>query len=343
MLRLLFLSLPLLSTEAFLIYLPHEKGITSFNRGLFDSLLTTRKRNNYLTAIIYGWDGDEDEEEETTAYTPVPYLDVESEIGPDECSPDQLGLAQSLTADPNRIGSFARLATAFSPPERGIGIQDIEHVEVTCVRENQIELEAVLCENMGCVSLSVPIKFPNECSGNWIDSGCVIQNLNDLDSKAEAFLRHETASADENFDLDELSQLNEMVPLPDWWVPPENNANLVADCENIRSLLNEAEFQDEIVVLAQNGLQQHLFGQRKNDYSVQRAKVAVVGPAGILLKVAAIDFSTNGSIQYMDVVYPFGGEPARDVEVLRALVLGVIAAADDNRTSHMYTNKSFRD
>lgn len=228
-------------------------------------------------------------------------------------------------------------------PERGIGIQDIERVEVTCVRENQIELEAILCENLGCVSLSVPIKFPNECSdGNWVDSGCVVQNLKVLDSQAESFL--ETTSSGlgledlTGVDLDELCLLNEKVVLPSWWIPPECDETLAADCDSIRSLLNEDEFHRDIVALAQDGLQHHAVGQN-GDYLVQKARVAAVGPAGICLKVAALYRYGGDNLQYMDVVYPFGGEPVRDVESLRAVVLGAIAAAEDKRPSHVYNNQ----
>jgi len=290
-----------------------------------------------LSAIIYGWDDDDSDE----ADEGVPFYSAsESEFGVQQCPPEGIAVAESLMRDPNRMGSFARLAAAFSPPERGVGITDIERVEVLCVRENQIELEAILCENSGCVSLSVPIKFPNDCGRQWLDSGCVIQNLDVLDTKAESFLVDMNAQASLNgmsgAELDELCLLNEKIPLPSWWVPPECDANLAADCDNIKSLLNEAEFHQDIVALAQDGLAHHAVGQT-GDYQVQRAKVVAVGPAGVCLKVAAIQFSQPGrGQQYMDVVYPFGGDPVTDVKELRASVLGAIAAAEDKRPPQGY-------
>jgi hypothetical protein len=296
------------------------------------STISGASASSQLSAIIYGWDGEDTEEEDTSA-SPS-YFGFGSEFGSESCPPEGMAVAESLTNDQGRMGSFARLAVAFSPPERGISIQDIERVEVTCVRENRIELEAMLCENTGCVSLSVPIQFPTDC-GEWIDSGCVVQNLDALDTRAESVLVNTMQSNNElnldNADLDELCLLNENVAYPSWWVPPECDANLIADCDTIKALLNEAEFHREIVALAQDGLGHHVVGQ-SGDYQVQRAKVAVIGPAGICLKVAALQQSQPGrGLQYMDVVYPFGGEPVRDAEGLRAVVLGAIAAAEDKR------------
>lgn len=316
--------------------------VTSFSPSVRKqpAALISRQQTSALFAIIYGWDGEDTEEEETTSSSTPSYFGFGSELGAESCPPDGIAVAESLSNDRDRMGSFARLAVAFSPPERGLGIQDIERVEVTCVRDNKIELEAMLCEHTGCVSLSVPIQFPNDCGGEWLDSGCVIQNLDALENKAESYFISTASSANEqtldNADLEELCLLNENVAYPNWWVPPECDANLAADCNNIKSLLNEAEFHRDIVTLAQDGLGHHVVGQ-SGDYIVRRAKVAAVGPAGICLKVAAVQQSLPGrGVQYMDVVYPFGGTPVKDADALRAVVLGVIAAAEDQRPADPY-------
>mmetsp|Transcript_35484 Transcript_35484/g.86018 ORF Transcript_35484/g.86018 Transcript_35484/m.86018 type:complete len:392 (+) Transcript_35484:95-1270(+) len=301
-------------------------------------------KNTRLNAIIYGWDG-EDSDETDTAATLIPsYMGIESEVGIDACPPEGLEVAMSLTQDRGRMGSFARLAAAFSPPERGIGIQDIEKVEVICVREDQIELEAILCENYGCVTLAVPIQFPTECGDN-LDLGCAIQNLDTLDIRAETIVSKMQASLEElsleNADLDELVELNDKMSFPNWWVLPAdtpNAASLTKECESIQSLLNEAEFHSEIVALAQDGMEKNAnigntgwTTKLTSDYQVQRAKVAAVGPSGICMKVAAIQQSQPGrGTQYLDVAYPFSASvtPIQDATALRANVLGVIAAAD---------------
>lgn len=290
-----------------------------------------------LKAIIYGWDG-EDSDETDTAAMPS-YTTMDSDLDGDACPPEGLDVAMKLSDDLGRMGSFARLAAAFSPPERGIGIKDIERVEVTCVREGQIELEAILCETYGCVTLSVPIEFPKECDD--MDMGCAIQNLDALDIRAETMVSRMQASLEElsleNADLDELVELNDKMSFPNWWVSPEMDASMAKECESIKSLLNDPEFHSEIVSLAQNGMEKNAnIGNGWNkavasDYQVQRAKVAAVGPTGICMKVAAIQQSELGrGTQYLDVAYPFsaGVTPIQDAAALRANVLGVIAAAD---------------
>lgn len=308
--------------------------------------------NTCLHAIVYGWD-DEDSDDTTNASTGTTfsYTTIDSEVGPDACPPQGLVVARSLTDDRSRMGSFARLAAAFSPPERGIGIKDIERVEVSCVRENSIELEAMLCEEMGCVRLSVPITFPNECDGDP-NLGCAIQNLDTLDIRAETMVMHMQASMEElsldNADLDELVALNDKMSLPTWWVSTDLDKALEKECTSIQSLLNEAEFHPEVVALAQDGMEKNAnlgngWEKITSDYRVQRAKVAAVGPSGICMKVAAIQQSEPGrGTQYLDVAYPFSptATPIQDAAALRANVLGLIAAVETSTTSSPSTETS---
>ncbi|CAJ1953210.1 unnamed protein product [Cylindrotheca closterium] len=326
---------------------------------LVSSRKSSRSSSTRRNAIIYGWDGEDSDETDTTstaaastaAASTVPsYFTVDSDIGPDACPPEGLAVAMKLSDDLGRMGSLARLAAAFSPPEQGLSIQDIEKVEVTCVREHQIELEAILCETYGCVTLSVPVQFPNECGD--MDMECAIQNLDSLDIRAETMVSHMQASMEElsldNADLEELVELNDKTSFPNWWVPPGDIDEMGKECESIKSLLNEAEFHSEIVALAQDGMEKNANingnGWNNNqeigsltgksaEYQVQRAKVAAVGPAGICIKVAAIQLSEPGrGTQYLDVAYPFSASSVstiHDAATLRANVLGVVIAAAD--------------
>jgi len=116
------------------------------------------------------------------------------------------------------------------------------------------------------------------------------------------------------------------------------DASLQKECQSIQSLLNEAEFHPEIIALAQDGMEKNAnlgngWGEQPvtSDYVVQRAKVAAVGPSGVLIKVAAIQQSAPGrGTQYLDVAYPFSSSvaPIKAPAVLRANILGVIAAVD---------------
>jgi hypothetical protein len=105
---------------------------------------------------------------------------------------------------------------------------------------------------------------------------------------------------------------------------------LVAECDNIRRLLNEDEFSQDVKALAQDVLN----GWQGGDvlYAVKKARVAIVGPAGICMKVRAQsqlqDEDGGKPIHILDVMYPFGVPPMQDVKSLRAAVLGAIAAAE---------------
>jgi hypothetical protein len=286
--------------------------------------------SSVLSAIIYGWDGDDDTAENSPTYT----TDFQSELGMGQCSPVGTAVADRLTYDSDKAGSLARLAVAFSPPGRALTLKDIEQVHVICVREDHIEIEAIVCEDGGCVSLNVPVKFPKACQADseWLE-GCVMRNLEELDEEAEGALLVKEREEFENDpqDLEELCQLNsnKIDDYPSWWVPPECNADMVADCDNIRRLLNEDEFSQDVGALAQdvlNGL------QTGEGYAVKKARIAVVGPAGICLKVRAQYQIENKDgvkpIHILDVMYPFGGPPMQDVESLRAAVLGAVVAAE---------------
>jgi len=281
-----------------------------------------------LSAIIYGWDGDDDDTSNLS------YTAVSSDLNAGQCSAAGVAVAESLSQDGDKIGALARLAVAFSPPERKIAIKDIENINVVCVREDRIELEAILCESHGCVSLMVPVKFPTACEPNALE-GCVMMNLKHLDTQAESYIiETEGEQKLSQADLDELCLLSQKIDYPVWWVPPECNAKLAADCDLIRGLLNEDEFMSSVVSLAQDGLDA---AGTVGMYTVKKAKVAAVGPAGICFKVAATSPQRN-DLSVMDVMYPFGGEPVQDVESLRALVLGAIAEAEDKRPAHIYKN-----
>jgi hypothetical protein len=163
-------------------------------------------------ALIYGWDEDDVVEESNE----VRIGGIDS--GGGGCSPAGVAVAESLSYDRDRAGSLARLAVAFSPPERALSLDQIEAVDVICVREDAIDIQAVICEDGGCVSLAVPIKFPNTCDSNeeWME-GCVRRNVEELDEFARSTLLKK--SQDDSGEQD-LCVLDDQVDFPSWWVPP---------------------------------------------------------------------------------------------------------------------------
>ena len=102
----------------------------------------------------------------------------------------------------------------------------------------------------------------------------------------------------------------------------------MAECDNDRRLLNDAEFQNDVLGLARKGLEALGLG---GQYTVRKAVVTEVGPAGLCLRCICDFLQANGSSSsgavLMDVPLPFGGEPRRDPESLRAAILGEVAAA----------------
>jgi hypothetical protein len=302
------------SASAFLGVVPTSR--TTIQDKKIDSSSSTPRH-----ALIYGWDGDESDSDDTGS--PL-YFD--EDVSPDkQCPPIGIALAETLSYDEDKAGHLARLAAAFSPPERSLRLDQIQKVQVICVREETIEIEAIICEDGGCVSISVPVKFPRSCTATSSDvlEGCVYQNLDELDEEAESSL---SIVREDDASLEDLCLLNgSFEKLPDWWVPPECDVSMAAECEAIKQLLNEDEFQPDSRALAQDALRGLKEGR---DYSIQQVKVAIVGPAGICFKVRAKYLPAVGTLHTLDLLYPFGGEPMTTADSLRAAVLGAVAAAE---------------
>ena len=281
-------------------------------------------RTSSLSALIYGWD---DAVEETDESSSLIYSDVESEVGLAQCSPIGVAVAESLSYDRDRVGSLARLAVAFSPPERKLSLHIIEKVDVICVREDHIDIQAVVCEGGGCISLAVPIKFPYACDSQaeWLE-GCVKRNLEELDESAKSTLLTKKTRDENKQDLQDLCLLDSTTDFPSWWVPPACDEAMAVECNQRRTTLNEDEFQSDIIALAQDSLNH---AGDCEGYVVKAAKVTAVGPAGLCFKVRAeYQLSEVRPTHVLDVMYPFGGQPLEGVEALRAAVLGVVATAE---------------
>lgn len=148
---------------------------------------SARQTQTPLSVVIYGWDGEI--EEDDTSSTSV--LDFSMPIS----APN--ALAESLSQDTDKIASLARLAAAFSPPERALRVEDIKDVHVVDVTNKHIEIVAMICDGTseGCVSLFVPVDFKQECLPVGYESGddsniesCVRSSIDELDVDAELML-----------------------------------------------------------------------------------------------------------------------------------------------------------
>lgn len=271
-----------------------------------------------LNALIYGWEDGPDDESSSSSSSKYSVLDT----GSTQCTPTGIALAESLSYDQDRVGSLARLAVAFCPPGKGLELDQIEKIDVICVSHDHIDIQAIICEDGGCVSLAVPVRFPHDCesSGEEWMQGCVIRNLDELDVSAQSTLQQKTDQGDAS-DLASLP----VAEYPAWWISPSRDPAMDAECVSMRSILNEQDFQQDIIALAQGSL-----GRAASEgYIVKAARVAAVGPAGLAFKVRAqYTLDADRPMHVLDVMYPFGGEPLNDVDALRAAVLGAVATAE---------------
>mmetsp|Transcript_2996 Transcript_2996/g.4515 ORF Transcript_2996/g.4515 Transcript_2996/m.4515 type:complete len:352 (+) Transcript_2996:50-1105(+) len=249
-----------------------------------------------------------------------------------------------------KVSTLAKLAVAFSPTERRIHLSDIETVTLLMIDDDRVEIEAVVCDDDGCVTLFIPVDFPHSCRGLMGDSEeeCVIENMEELQNVAEGrIVQLEECLGLENLErLHPEWQLQARRPttqevqerLPSWWIVPEcadipqtTSNELIQECSLIRSLLNSGDFDDEIKLLARDGL---IYLENGGLYEIEKAVVADVGPAGFCLRARAFLKSelhsgvseNDRKRSIVELCWPFGGEPATDPKVLRSKVLGAVTA-----------------
>lgn len=288
-----------------------------------------RRRSSKLSALIYGWDGLAEEFDSGVTSKPV-YSTFDLVDNTDDCTPEGTFLAQALSYDTERAGHLARLAVAFSPPERALRLEQLEHVDVICVRNDAVDIQAVICEDGTCITLSVPVKFPRSCTNeeNWDSKNtCVLRNIDDLDAQAGSVLSQRQDHGDNLNDDNDWGEWD-INNLPPWWITPYPGSSLALDCENVRQVLNDAEFQPDVKALAHDTLRSSSMTD-SHDYNIVQARIALVGPAGLLFHVRARSGYADKMVR-LEAAYSFGRNPMNDVESLRAAVLGALASAEGN-------------
>ena len=239
-------------------------------------------------AIIYGLDDDDNSDK--------PYKEEEVSIdlfGEKRTDPEVI---ESINQNQ---GALARMAVAFSPPEHSFTLKDIEHVGVINIGESHLNIEAILCEDQGCVNVAVPVRFVNPCVENEALNDCIAENLYALDAQASNIIKnnewqeenHEQVQASER-QMQALKDTNEPVELPSWWVAPDSS-DLIAECSFLRDVLNERDFSSEVEKLASQTISS-LLGENIN---VNQAAVAAVGPAGLVIRGSYVENSRSEIIE----------------------------------------------
>lgn len=151
--------------------------------------------------IIYGWDGEIEEDDSGSS----PFLDLDLDFPTPSPAGSNTLLAERITQDQDRTASLARLAAAFSPPERALNVEHITDVSVVDVTHGHIELAALVCDGTseGCVSLFVPVNFKQECPPVGFEDhddeleSCIRNNIDALDVEAELALLQKKARQNE--------------------------------------------------------------------------------------------------------------------------------------------------
>ena len=237
--------------------------------------------------------------------------------------------------------ALARLAAAFGPRGHHLDLRHIEHVEVRAVDATHLDLEAVLCERDGCVTVAVPVHFPRPCSSHDGNVGaleeCVISNVDELDGQATELLlaldwreEHHEEVATAQRELRALRDTDDL-HFPEWWMPaPAGDAGdaLRTEGESLRRLLNEAEFADDVRDLAGQALMD-TGNDAYDDWTVQRASVSAVGPAGFLLRAALEEivlFDAAPRTQLLEIPVPFD-KAVGTADDLRSAVLNAVSGA----------------
>ena len=112
----------------------------------------TTRTSSQLHATIITWDDDSgsykstfDEPTEEESHTYRNYLSTSMS--------QQIftSIAESLRHNRDKIASLARLVVAFSPPDRAVKLENINHIHVIKVTNSYIEISAVVCDETECV------------------------------------------------------------------------------------------------------------------------------------------------------------------------------------------------
>lgn len=287
-------------------------------------------------ATIIGWD------DESDSY--ISSFDEDASISASllsEIDDSQLytSIADSISHNTDQTASLARLAVAFAPPSQAVNLEDITQIQIIEIASDHIELSAVVCDESQCVTLFVPVTFHHDCGSLGADETmeeCVLDNIFELDVEAQQVIqRREIELKDSMGEIEEeivsaLYNKNDM-RYPLWWIHPKNT-EMVEECENIKRILNQENFQHQVKALAREGL---AFTEDGDLFEIQKAVVTSLGPAGFYFRVVASKkFASEVDNQFtvMDISFslnPFGQNPEIEVPSdLRAAVLGAVASVE---------------
>lgn len=284
------------------------------------SIAHNDRTSSEIKALIYSWDETENGANNNNG---VVYWEEREDNTLSDRGLGEATVMVEYLANENSISSLARLAVAFSPPERRINLKDIEQIEILLVDSDHIQLVAAVRHEEACVQLMVPVQFPNSCRDVSNMEECVLDNIDALDQDAGHRIQCQKIE-DEMFDLYYDLDTSKATELPSWWTYPRDY-ELAQECETVKRLLNEVEFQNETKALAMRAL-----NEVGGDISIMLERVVVtdVGPSGLNFCTCATTDVYNDNENYMlEVSYKFSSGNVKNANDLRAVVLGAITEA----------------
>jgi hypothetical protein len=278
-----------------------------------------------------------------TMYLPEDWVDDndDSDRKMTSSSPSGSLTIPSILQSPEWVAPLARIAAEYTkrltPTIGHINVQQIEHVSITNVAPSHVDIEAIVCENDACVSLSVPVPFTQPCLpttalesqsqliapqqrqvlhlGDKSFEDCVIRNIQELDTvqlQEQATAPTAIATATSITDVSNIEY-------PSWWIYPGPSMEFAKECQSLLHILNEPEFQREITILVTKELYRmlnmdHDNSNNTNILQIQSALAVAVGPKGMIFRVMAL---YERQLEMVDVPIPFSSHgllSIRDVE-----------------------------
>jgi hypothetical protein len=248
-----------------------------------------------------------------TTYFPSDWTDDEDLSGENGAATIPAPEIPSVLSTQAWTAPLARLAAGHWDGG-GLQIGQINQVSVRAVAPSHVDIEAIVCEDEGCVSLSVPVPFAQPCGSGFGAKleECILRNMQLLDD-AQMEVSDGVLTAAE---ADALRSTDD-IEYPQWWVLPQTLA-MSRECSTLTTILNEPDFEADILSVARHEMRV-LLGSDEG-ITLQRAAVAAVGPAGIVLRAFAL---YDGETEMVFVPVPF---PATVTELsqMREAVLNVV-------------------
>jgi hypothetical protein len=279
-----------------------------------------------LGAVVYGQDGkivkdSEQKEDMTNAF-----VEISSTI------------QQSVLSKIDNA-LLTRLACAFAPPPHDHLLPHrIVSASLEQINAQQCSIAvAVPTGDSGTSNSSgeqllaqilVPVAFHEEIDTNSQDEKdvveSVVQRMQQLDSMAtDRLVQREkqqqsrdqqgVAPVQQQKQSQELMEEPLAVDWPSWWTVPQLKIMLVEECNTLKSLLNEADFANDLIALCK------VHYDTKSP--IRQAKAASIGTSGIFLRAVVDD-------NLVDVPIPFPGGEARTSDDLRESVLTMIETVE---------------